>query len=213
MLKKLLLATRLFEGGFTQRPSSRLDLRNVSVPCTKLGGPAGCDSSRFAPCNTTSYNVDNVIFLDKDTNHQCANKQSDLSQGENGDPYRARDQGKEFLVQFDGADGDCVEIIMKNGECWGDHPQTGDNYDCQGRCGGGCGSWSCSNWATDCLIHDVCSWYYGATDGLADRNCGDSYATAIDDTVSLCFWWRQQQCESRYHNREYSSAEWICGNP
>lgn len=46
----------------------------------------------------------------------------------------------------------------------------------------------CSNWAADCLRHDVCSYYYGATGGGKDGNCGDEYDDAVDDTINLCWW-------------------------
>jgi len=99
------------------------------------------------------------------------------------------------VVQFDGADGECLAIRMEGGECWGQHPVNGGSYDCMGRCGAGCGSWPCSNWGPDCLKHDVCSWYFTAWGLFLDQRCGDEAWDAKDDAVQQCAWWGTQQCE------------------
>eukprot|EP00493_Phyllostaurus_siculus_P011548 UN11710 len=72
---------------------------------------------------------------------------------------------------------------MQGGECWGKQPNTNGDYDCLGKCGPGCTDGQ-ANWARDCLKHDVCSWYFGASGGIADGDCGDSWWQATNDYVS-----------------------------
>ena len=68
----------------------------------------------------------------------------------------------------------------------GKHSDDSGKWDCNGRCGPGCGTWACSNWARDCLKHDVCGWYFEATGGSSNQDCGDEFDEAIWDTATPC---------------------------
>ena len=135
-------------------------------PCVygTTNSPSGCDPNRIRPCDQISTSRANVIS--QNTDHHCSSspKLRDTIQGNGENTY---------VVQFDGADGECLAIRMEGGECWGQHPVNGGSYDCMGRCGAGCGSWPCSNWGPDCLKHDVCSWYFTAWGLFLDQRCGD----------------------------------------
>merc|ERR1712083_250393 len=104
-----------------------------------------------------------------------------------------------YVVKFYDADSTCYAIRMEAGECWGDHPTNGGKYNCMGQCGGGCEEddwWRvCSNWARDCLKHDVCSWYFSSSGQDADPNCGSDYDHAYWDGATWCLWWWEGQCE------------------
>lgn len=151
------------------------------VPCVrgqKSRGPDNCNPRRWKTCghyyHNLGYSMDHIWNAEHETN--CRK----IYQYEIGD-Y--------LVVQFDGQDG-CKEIQLAMGECWGNHPQVDGRWDCMGRCGGGCAApydvffmGGCNQWAVDCLRHDVCGWYYGATGGDNDANCGDEWDMAEDDTL------------------------------
>lgn len=143
----------------------------AKIPCTTANLPAGCTNDRWKTCGTYTPSPSQQLIKNGGNSH-CE--------------YETKGIGQTFIVQFNGQDNICTEILMRQGECWGPHPSNPENsYDCQGRCGGGCGkSWAVSNWARDCLKHDVCSWYYGADGLFADVNCGDEAWKAVDDTIS-----------------------------
>ena len=57
-------------------------------------------------------------------------------------------------------------------------------YDCQGRCGAGCDGLSHGNaYTLECWSHDICSYFYNATDGLEDPNCGRAFLNAMEGFV------------------------------
>ena len=86
-----------------------------------------------------------------------------------------------YFVKFDEANtGKCFGIIMQAGESWGNQPNTGGNYDCMGTCGVGC-SYGDANWARNCLRHDVCSYYFGASGMFLDNNCGADWNDGVND--------------------------------
>lgn len=175
-------------------PGIPLQLTRVP-PCAK-GQTVNCDANRIKNCGTITSGYSRIFAANTD----CGNVAGHI------DPYVTEN----VLVRFSGADG-CKEILMQPGECWGQHPiQTANNYDCQGRCGASCAGSSCSNWAADCLRHDVCSWYYGATGGATDANCGDEYNDAVGDTTNICLWVGVNACESKYDSVAASTKAWIC---
>ncbi|KAJ3268186.1 hypothetical protein HDV01_003350 [Terramyces sp. JEL0728] len=143
----------------------------AGIPCTIAGTPSGCDNTRIVSCGTLSgYPV-----IPSGSNTLCSDTPNSFHRGD------------KYIVQFNqGKGGTCFEILMENGECWGTNPINNGEYNCQGRCGASCGGTLCSNWAHDCLKHDVCSWYFGASGGSGDANCGDEYAQATNDFLSNC---------------------------
>eukprot|EP00455_Lapot_gusevi_P026694 TRINITY_DN2815_c0_g1_i1.p2 TRINITY_DN2815_c0_g1~~TRINITY_DN2815_c0_g1_i1.p2 ORF type:complete len:184 (-),score=43.36 TRINITY_DN2815_c0_g1_i1:91-642(-) len=149
-----------------------------TIPCTKDGLPAGCDNTRFKPCGTyTGY----PVILDF-INYNCKNENPTNSASTS--PFQL---GNRYIVQFKAPTDQCKEILMQVGECWGAHPTNGGTYNCQGRCGPSCGSkTTCSNWAKDCLKHDVCSWYYGSSGGASDPACGGAFNQAQNDWITDC---------------------------
>ena len=167
---------------------------SYDIPCTSSGYPISIcnndriqsvtcgDSSTYNP--PTGYDLNGAIEILKDSNTVCMNNSPKLRD--------TIDDGSsnlnKYYVEFDDSAGNCYGIIMHGGECWGDNP-NGGNYDCQGRCGRGCGSLFtlCSNWGRDCLRHDVCSWYFEASGGRNDINCGDEYNMAFNDWYQCCF--------------------------
>lgn len=152
-------------------------------PCTQNGGPYPCDANRVQPCGTYNAAYYNAEVIPVDAYGSCSNEWPKLYDAMSWNQYYYN----RYLVQFDDYDGNCFEILMFGGECWGMHPTNGGNYDCQGRCGGGCGYGAvCSNWARSCLKHDVCSWYFGSSGGAFDQHCGDEFRQAQNDYLQDC---------------------------
>ena len=118
-------------------------------------------------------------MIEPDTNYRCSSTSPRMR-----DTVYAGAAANTYFVKFDDQAGNCFGIVMQAGECWGQHPTNGGDYDCQGRCGAGCDNGN-SNWARDCLKHDVCSWYYSASGGSSDSNCGDSFGHATNDFLSF----------------------------
>ena len=152
-----------------------------NIPC--LAGtnlPAGCDNTRIKPCASfSSGEIAGANVIEPDTNYGCSSTSPRVR-----DTVFAGPSTNTYFVKFDDSAGNCFGIVMQAGECWGDHPTNGGDYDCQGRCGAGCSSGN-SNWARDCLKHDVCSWYFSASGGSSDSNCGDSFGHATNDFLSF----------------------------
>ena len=161
---------------------ARCSVRAYAPPCINgtTDQPSGCDPNRIKKCS--EVNTTEAHTIEKDINNNCAEspRVNDAVDGKIENDY---------VVQFDGENGECLAIRMQAGECWGVHPITTANYDCQGRCGPGCGSNKvCNRWGPDCLKHDVCSWYYGATGGAKNVNCGDEFHDAVNDYMALCWY-------------------------
>jgi len=143
------------------------------IPCTKEGLPANCEQRvRNVVCNSVNPNGYPTVTIDEEFN--CESYKLNHRQWIN--------------VQFYQITGTttCQEVTMQVGECWGKQPKTGSGYDCQGECGAGCingcGIFSLGGgWSRNCLRHDVCSWYYGASGGGNDAYCGKSYKQADHD--------------------------------
>jgi len=135
------------------------------IPCIfGSTSPSGCQN-RISEISCTDSGAHDITIADT----RCQN----IPQGTN---YRLRWQvGKD-----DASKGKCYAITVISGECWGNHPTTGSNYECQGRCGAGCSGLP-GGWAADCLKHDICSWYFGATGGTNDNYCGLTYKHASND--------------------------------
>jgi hypothetical protein len=121
--------------------------------------------------------------------------------------------GKWYQVQFDTADGECLQIVMQMGESWTAPRVVGPldgllgGYGCQGRCGLGCpaaGSKSCSNYAEDCLRYDVCAWYHGSTNAAAG-DCANEYALSVDDLRVPCLSSRTNRCQVNWANASHPS--------
>ncbi|CAE7475087.1 Catsper1 [Symbiodinium natans] len=100
--------------------------------------------------------------------------------------------GQALVVQFTRGPpeqgGECTEIRVEAGECWG-LDSDGDSYDCLGRCGIGCQDPSpglCSNWSRNCLKHDICSYYYNSRGGAVDPSCGWAFQKAERDFLEPC---------------------------
>ena len=155
--------------------------------------PVGCedrvvscgyyDDSNNIPSGVT---IAHTIGVNDDTN--CG---SDRKNNNNIPPIRREWW---YVVQWDDRNNNCYEILMQAGECWGNNiqrsasPGVNFNYECQGRCGDGCqsGIAVCSNWARDCLKHDVCRYFHPNNGGASDIDCGDEYNDANDDYTACC---------------------------
>jgi len=145
-----------------------------TIPCTKDGTPAGCDKTRVRTvvCGTNNANGYPTITVDDKT--PCNNAKVSLDQYLNMQFYKIPNTNN------------CYEITAQVGECWGKKPINGGSYTCQGQCGAGCVK-GCGllngggPWARSCFNHDICSWYFGASGGANDANCGTSYNLAYSD--------------------------------
>eukprot|EP01113_Clastostelium_recurvatum_P050796 TRINITY_DN9706_c0_g1_i1.p1 TRINITY_DN9706_c0_g1~~TRINITY_DN9706_c0_g1_i1.p1 ORF type:complete len:287 (+),score=43.15 TRINITY_DN9706_c0_g1_i1:54-914(+) len=80
----------------------------------------------------------------------------------------------------DATRGKCYQITAAVSECWGVNPFNGNDYECQGRCGAGCGGIP-GGWSAGCWKHDICSYYFGATGGSSDEFCGLAFKQASRD--------------------------------
>ncbi|KAL1589755.1 hypothetical protein WHR41_01452 [Cladosporium halotolerans] len=70
------------------------------------------------------------------------------------------------------------------GSNYGANPSGSGDYSCNGRCGAGCSGASVGNaYTQDCFSHDICSYFYSASGGASDPNCGAAYNDAVDDTA------------------------------
>jgi len=148
-------------------------VRAYSIPCLPDGRPTGCLNTRVheATCNVANSNGYPTVTLDEE--FSCEDYKIGLYQWIN----------VQFFKQ---TNGNCLEITMQVGECWGSNPKNGGSYNCQGECGSscieGCGLLRLGGgWSRNCLRHDVCSWYHGASGGGSDPNCGKSYNQADHD--------------------------------
>ena len=168
--------------GNKPRPAPRAPT-SYRRPCVygTTNTPSGCDPNRVKPCSELSAS-NGEILIGQNGNSDCLDNAPHLSDTVNGNGANT------YVVQFDGADGQCLAIRMEGGECWGAHPTNGGDYDCQGLCGPGCEGAAavCSNWGRDCLKHDVCSWYFSSSGGALDSNCGDEFGQAANDYSTCC---------------------------
>jgi len=138
----------------------------VAKPCIfGSNTPAGCTNRIYeVPCQDTADAPD-IHILDT----RCSNIVW-------GQQKKVR-----FQVGKDEASkAKCYQVSAWVSECWGNHPRTGSNYECQGRCGAGCTGLP-GGWAADCWKHDICSWFFGAADGTNDANCGLTYKHCTND--------------------------------
>ena len=186
---------------------------NLDWPiCTRGGSLQNCRSvhppGHYATgsCVTPDHSTPCLIQADWDVS--CGD---DRRENNNAPPLRRE---WAYVVRFDGRDGE-HEVLLRAGDCWGTHPVTGEDYNCLGRCGQGCGDGIlCSNWSKKCLRHDVCSWYYGATQGAADADCGDEFIMASSDWASYCGWgwgWTGDRCELFDHRHQNLQSSIGCG--
>ena len=151
-----------------------------SRPCTPEI-TQNCTAGRFVACGKTA--AANLSMLHARDASKCQVRAGRLI------------PGQKVLVQFfSGAPGGlrhlgaCMEIVVQVGECWG-LDSDGDSYDCLGLCGVGCQpnhANACSNWARNCLKHDVCSYYYNSKGGAAYLHCGWAFNIAAADYLQPC---------------------------
>ena len=80
----------------------------------------------------------------------------------------------------------------------------------------------CSNWARNCLQHDVCMWAHTTDGGLNeinDADCGDEWWAAADDYSAACLgsgWWNKwdyNRCELYDANKQNLQSSDGCDNP
>jgi len=143
------------------------------IPCIagSKSKPAGCEK-RIKRCKEfTKAEKGDAIVIKKDKNYKCSAMTPRMK-----DTVHLGDVSENtYYVEFDDRKGKCYAIIMQAGECWGKHPTNTDStYDSQGKCGSSSTNGQ-ANWARDCLKHDACSWYFGATGKAADKDCGDEF--------------------------------------
>lgn len=176
-----------------------------SVPCTLVvgrGHSVTCTEDRWQPCSPAAARQNGLyeesawfVALGSDTS--CSDRDTGTNPLNRSPGYiptnatqdAAKDLdkiGKIFQVQFAGADGLCRQITMQMGEQWGINAISGDPYGCMGRCGADCPGSLCSNYARDCLKHDVCSFFFGSSGGALDANCGDEFKASMGDYLSDC---------------------------
>lgn len=151
------------------------------IPCIHgANKPAGC-VQRIKPCSSfSSSELDGLQIINENENYDCGDATPKMK-----DTLFTGASTNTYFVKFkDDETDECYGIIMEAGECWGDQPNTGSNYDCQGRCGAGCSNGE-ANWARDCLKHDACSWYFSASGGLTSKTCGDEFEDATNDFLSV----------------------------
>ena len=146
-------------------------------PCTPYISH-NCTKGRFNPCGSSSREGFNLKTLHARDATRCQMQAGRLT------------RGQKILVQFFSGpperNGQCMEIVLEVGECWG-LDSDGDSYDCLGLCGAGCQETDvCSNWSQNCLKHDVCSYYYNARGGAADPHCGWAFNIAAADYIRPC---------------------------
>eukprot|EP01006_Ploeotia_vitrea_P046244 TRINITY_DN67010_c7_g10_i1.p1 TRINITY_DN67010_c7_g10~~TRINITY_DN67010_c7_g10_i1.p1 ORF type:complete len:190 (+),score=6.94 TRINITY_DN67010_c7_g10_i1:24-593(+) len=157
---------------------------SYQIPCVfnETHNPAGC-SQRIVPCSQV-HRPPNAILLAAGKGSNCENNWPKLRDT----ILTPEAPNNTYVVEFTDQYGSCWGITMQGGECWGTQPITKHSYGCQGRCGPGCefSSGKCSNWGRDCLRHDACSWFFGASGGLKDKNCGDEFKLAINDFLHCC---------------------------
>ena len=163
------------------------------TPCIygENNSPSGCQQ-RIKECHEIDKSgipVSHQLF--HGVNYECQHQSPKLGDTINN----MYGNNNVYYVEFDDVNNNCYGIVMRGGECWGDSPNGGD-YNCMGRCGGGCGGgWGqCSNWARDCLKHDVCSWFFGSSGALFDENCGDEWQQGTWDYTSCCYSWCGAVC-------------------
>jgi len=153
-------------------------MANYKIPCVyNAAKPAGCATDRVRTVTCGAINTNGFPTLTISDETACGNNIPKLQQTIN--------------VQFYQNPGtsNCLEITAQFGECWGVNPINGGDYGCQGQCGAGCingcGLFSLGGaWARNCLRHDICSWYFGASGGGSSPQCGKSYDQAAKDLLS-----------------------------
>lgn len=167
-------------------------------PCTP-NITEDCVEGRFVQCGTIPA-WGNVKLLNADHFDGCGGKGLGKVQ-----------LGEEVLVQFTkgrpARGGQCLEILMRVGECWGPGILRRADYDCMGRCGGGCQKRErgvCSNWSLNCLKHDVCSYYYQSRGGNRDPSCGYLFFQAEKDYTKPCF--SDHSCRLE----EFNTVDQVC---
>jgi hypothetical protein len=100
--------------------------------------------------------------------------------------------GQSYTATVDLRSGNKTKTVVAGKSIQGTPGNQSFDPDCAGRCGAGCGSDNGQgNYAMDCLTHDVCTFYDKKYGGIFDRDCGDEFRAAVDDTVtvgqSACF--------------------------
>jgi len=172
----------------------------TGIPCifgTDL--PKGC-VQRIKPCSEfSSSELRGIMVIEDDTNYYCEDMMPKLR-----DTVFTGPSTNTYFVKFhNDQTGKCYGIIMQAGECWGSQPNTGSDYDCQGRCGGGCSDGD-ANWARDCLKHDVCSWYFGASGGILSKDCSHEYDDAINDFINI-----GSACKTNGDSCDANQGKWL----
>jgi len=155
------------------------DFMFTTIPCVYGQDlPKGCDTSRVrkVECNNITIAQYPTVMV---------NDGSACTKGDNRVSI-----GQAINIQFyqDPVDKMCLEITLQIGECWGENPINHNLYDCQGQCGPSCVGkcqWPFGgSWSRNCLRHDVCSWYFGSSDGMVNDKCGKSMQQAAPDFLT-----------------------------
>lgn len=173
-------------------------------PCTPTI-TEDCVPGRFVPCNATQ----GPGAAAAGSSYLTSLPADYLGCGEGPGLLALQSQ---VLVQFTyGAPslgGQCLEILVRVGECWGTD-SDGDDYGCMGRCGPGCQVESpglCSNWSLNCLRHDVCSYYYNSAGGALDPACGYAFLRGTRDYVIPCL------SDERCALQDFSTYNQVCAS-
>ncbi|KAI8912534.1 hypothetical protein EDD86DRAFT_217237 [Gorgonomyces haynaldii] len=72
------------------------------------------------------------------------------------------------------------------GSFFGSNTVNGGEYNCNGRCGPSCNGISLfkNQYTLACYTHDICSWFYNASGGGSDPNCGAAFKKAQPDFLT-----------------------------
>jgi hypothetical protein len=95
------------------------------------------------------------------------------------DGKTCRKPGTQITAEYEGDGGHELERLTM-GE-YRDPDFRGAN-ECLGLCGSNCSGKN--PWTQDCAEHDLCSFRYKSTTGVADHNCGGEWTEAADDLAN-----------------------------
>ena len=94
--------------------------------------------------------------------------------------------GETHIITATLRDGTQTKTVTVGSDASGSPANSSWVNGCLGRCGEGCGSdGGQGNYALDCLVHDVCTFFDEDFGSVADRDCGDEFRNAINDTVTI----------------------------
>jgi len=138
----------------------------LALPCISGRNFAGCANRIYEIACTDTSDAPNIGHS---ASARCASIAS-------GSVRKVRFQ----IGKDEGSKTKCYQVTAAVGECWGTHPGNGGSYDCMGRCGASCGGLP-GGWSENCFKHDICSWFFSASGGTNDNNCGLTFKHASND--------------------------------